>query len=897
MIPQVPTSDEELWRDVYRLAQLLTDSLHRTAGPEISELSEEIRRSAARSPEATRAVLADIDVTTAALLARSLGAYFQLANVAEQVHRARTLSSQRRHDGGPVTRVVRRIREAGLPTEEVAEVVSRLRVRPVFTAHPTEAARRSVLLKLQQIADLLTEPDEHRADERIAALIDLLWQTDDLRVQRPQVQDEARNAMYYLDEMSEGLLARVVTHTVSELASIGVKVDPARPPLRFGTWVGGDRDGNPFVTPEVTEDVLWLQRRHAARDLVPLLDRLAQDLSISERLVPVSAALMASLEQDLADLPDLDPRIARVYGQEPYRVKLSAMRHRIEQAARADADPGGYTERELLADLELVAESLRAHAAAGVAETFVADVQAVVGVLGMTMASLDVREHARRHHDVLAALFGRVDPDLDYRGLTRQQRTELLVAELDSRRPLSPWPVPLAGDELRTFGAFEAIRHGQDSFGPNAIESYIVSMTQGVDDVLAAVVLAREAGLVDVTRGVARVDFAPLLETLAELDAGHELLDELLSVPTYRELVRLRGDVQEVMLGYSDSNKDAGPTASQWAIHTAQRRLRDVALRHGVRLRLFHGRGGSVGRGGGPTYDAILAMPYGVIDGEVKMTEQGEVISDKYLLPELARENLEILVGSVLEAGVLHRTPREMARWLSQWDPVMDRLAEVARAAYRGLVDDPDLPAYFFASTPLEELASLHIGSRPASRPEQGTGLSGLRAIPWVFGWTQSRQIVPGWFGLGSALAAARDAGHGADLHEMVRRWPFFANFISNVEMTLAKADMSVARLYVEGLVPNHLHHVFDTIAEEFERTVSGVLWLTGEPVLLAAQPSLARTLKVRDQNLLPLHQLQVELLGRVRHSRAAGGEVSPDLQRAVSLTINGIATGLRNTG
>jgi len=547
--------------------------------------------------------------------------------------------------------------------------------------------------------------------------------------------------------------------------------------------------------------------------------------------------------------------------------------------------------------LALIADSLTEHAGARVAQTFVGDAQAEVGVIGTTMASLDVREHARRHHDVLATLFDRVDSEIDYSALSADERGELLAAELGSRRPLAPSPLPVEGDEKRTFGAFEAIRESQEVFGDRAIESYIVSMTKGVDDVLAAVVLAREAGLVDLSRGVARVDFAPLLETLTELDEAHVLLDSLLSVPQYREVVRLRGDVQEVMLGYSDSNKDAGPTASQWAIHTAQRRLRDVALAHGVRLRLFHGRGGSVGRGGGPTYDAILAMPYGVVDGELKMTEQGEVISDKYLLPVLARENLEVLLGAVLEAAVLHRTPREMATSLVQWDPIMELMAGESLRSYRALVEDPDLPPYFFASTPLEELASLHMGSRPATRPEQGSGLAGLRAIPWVFGWTQSRQIVPGWFGVGSALKAAREAGHGAELKTMLAQWPFFANFISNVEMTLAKADLEVARLYVQGLVPQHLRHVFTTIADEFEQTVGQVLWLTGEPVLLAAQPALARTLKVRDENLLPLHQLQVELLGRVRQCRKEEREVPADLQRAMSLTINGIATGLRNTG
>lgn len=889
--------DSDLWQDIARLGRLLTESLQRTAGAELTELVDDVRSAANRDPSGLRDRLGKLEVGEAAVLARGLGMSFQLANVAEQVHRARVLAAQRNIDGGPVGRAASRIKAADVPPAELQELVSRLRVRPVFTAHPTEAARRSVLLKLRQIADQLGEPDIAAADDRIGALIDLLWQTDELRVERPQVLDEARNAIYYLDELTRGQLARVLAHTRRELASLGVELDPAQPPLRFGSWVGGDRDGNPYVTPEVTLDVLWLHRRHASYDFVPMLERLAEDLSISQRLVQPSEELRASVADDVAELPGLDPRVVRVYNAEPYRVKLSAIRHRVERSASPRTNDPAWGQQQLIEDIRLIDDSLREHSGTRAAGTYVADVEGVAGALGLTLAALDVREHSSRHHDVLATLFAQAEPDVAYGELDDEARFAVLRAELGSRRPLTAVPPPLHGDESRTFEAFRAIRTAQDTFGPECIESYIVSMTKGPQDVLAAVVLGREAGLVDLARGEARVDFVPLLETLDELDEADTLVEQLLNVPEYREIVRLRGDVQEVMLGYSDSNKDAGPTASQWAIHTAQRRLRDVAARYGIRLRLFHGRGGSVGRGGGPTYDAIMAMPFGVVDGEVKMTEQGEVISDKYLLPELAQENLEVLIGAVLEAGVLHRSPREMAAWLHEWDAVMDMVARASVERYRQLTSDPRLPAYFFASTPLEELASIHMGSRPASRPEQGTGLSGLRAIPWVFGWTQSRQIVPGWFGLGTALAHAREQGHGAALREMVQRWPFFANFVSNVEMTLAKADMGVAQLYVDGLVPAELHVLFDLIRQEYELTVEQVLWVNQSPMLLATQPSLASTLAVRDANLLPLHHLQVELLRRVRQARERGEDVSADLQRAVSLTINGIATGLRNTG
>jgi phosphoenolpyruvate carboxylase len=649
------------------------------------------------------------------------------------------------------------------------------------------------------------------------------------------------------------------------------------------------------VTAQVTRDAMVLQVGHAIRVTIAAMDQLRQMLSVSTKITGATPELSASVAEDLKHIPEFESRFKRLNIEEPYRLKATAIVHRLAMTRDRHAKGAPHIPHrdyndmnELLADLTLMRDSLFAHKGEMIATGLLERTIRTVAAFGLTHATMDIREHSDAHHHLLAQALG----DGAYANRSHDERFEILTGVLQKGTSLNI--KSLDESAQKTFDTFAAIADLIDTFGTQAIETYIVSMTKGADDLVAAAVIAQQAGLVDIAAKKATIGFAPLLETVAELRASGEILEKLLSNPTYRAVVALRGDLQEVMLGYSDSNKDAGIATSQWEIHRAQRKLRDVAMKYGVTLRLFHGRGGSVGRGGGPTYEALIALPWGSVDGQIKMTEQGEVISDKYSLPALARENVELTLAAALEATVLNRAPRQAPQDLAQWNDCMQLISDSSFKQYRSLVEHEDLPAYFYASTPVEQLGNLFLGSRPSRRPDATSGLGSLRAIPWVFGWTQSRQIVPGWFGVGTGLKAAREAGNSEVLATMLKEWHFFNTFISNVEMTLAKTDLGLAKRYVETLVPKELQHFLTIIEDEFALTVSEILLLTKKTSLLGDQPILARTLQVRDAYLSPIHLLQINLLKRVRD---AGGTPESVLNRALLLTINGVAAGLRNTG
>lgn len=916
------SSDEQhaaLRASVRQLTTLLGEAVSRHEGPELLELVERVRTLAREDDDELAALLGSVDDATAVQLARAFTAYFQLVNVTEQLHRWREVTAQ---DEGPlaltVGRVAQALEDGEIDERLVTEVLAGVEYRPVFTAHPTEASRRTVLRLLRKVAETValledpTRPPSQRArdERRLAELVDLVWQTDELRVVRPEPLDEARTAVYYLRSIAEDVVPDLLEELDRQLARVGVELPATARPLRFGTWAGGDRDGNPNVTPEVTLQVLRLQFTSGLAELIGLVEEALTEMTSSTRVVGCSEALEASLQEDAAALPVTWGNIRRLNADEPYRLKLSFVRVRLQRTRdrivhgtphEPGRDYASYD--ELLADLTMVRDSMLAHGDQLTGNGTILRLIRTAVTFGTQLATLDVREHSGKHHAALAGLFDRLgELERPYDDLDRSDRIALLSREMASRRPLVGAGASGLGEATTaSLELMATIRDALDLYGPDTVETYIVSMTHDVDDLFAVVVLAREAGLVDLGSeeepAAARIGFAPLFETVAELELAGPLLEALLRDPSYRRVVAARGDVQEIMLGYSDSSKDAGIAASQWQIHRAQRALRDIAAEHGVTLRLFHGRGGSVGRGGGPTAEAIMAQPNGSLVGPIKITEQGEVLSDKYSLPGLGRWNLEGALAAVVEATLLHRSALLPPDVLEGWNQTMDLVAGAGQDAYRSLVRDDALLPFFVGATPVDALGSMNIGSRPAKRPGGAGGLDDLRAIPWVFGWTQSRIILPGWYGVGSGLAAAREAGRSATLREMYDAWPFFRTFLSNVQMTLAKTDLDIAARYVRTLVPDVDPAIFDAIRAEHARTVAEVLEVTDQTELLEHAPVLRRTLALRDAYLAPLHALQVSLLARARAAGDDLADAGPELERALLLTVNGIAAGLRNTG
>ena len=800
--------------------------------------------------------------------------FFELVNLAEENFRVRLLRARRADAGArkeSIAAAIAELKRRRVPAAEVRRLLDRLAIELVFTAHPTEAKRRTLLTKLAALAEVLrlTPVDAIAASREIEREIVSLWLTDRGRPAPPTVVDEARTGLWYFERTLYRVLPELQADLETALAQHYPGLRAPRGWLRFGSWIGGDRDGNPYVTARVTRTVLGLQRELAVTAMKRSLQRLAWSLTVSALREPASpqvTRLARELGRGVGEWGEIRDR----HAQEPYRQLIYVLRARLSDATHP------LTEAELKRALATIEASLRGSRAAVLADGVLQEVANRAATFGLHAAALDTRQHTAVHARAVAELLGRND----YPDLPEHEKRGLLARAIARRARLQPGPE--ATTALATLAALR-------SASPAALGLYIVSMTADVSDLLEVVWLQTIAGTA--------LPVAPLFETLDDLHRAPVVLDELWCDPTYRRWLRRSGNHQHVMLGYSDSNKDAGYLAANWALHEAQEQIAAVARRHGVRLTLFHGRGGSIARGGGPAAMAVLAQPVGLHDGGIRVTEQGEVLSTRYHDPDIAHRVLEQMSYGVILGAHAARAKRRTGLDPA-WRAAMDAMGAHSTEVYRALVHDPEFLVFWQQATPIDEIGELKLGSRPSYRKEGPRTLADLRAIPWVFSWMQSRYNLPGWFGLGSALEHAAAGEGGLErLRAMYRDWLFFRQLIDNTQLTLGKADLGIARVYA-GLVSDAAlrERIFARIAAEFRRTEKWVLAVAGQEKLLGGEPVLANSIRLRNPYIDPLNYLQVEMLRRLR---AGGLSVAQrrEAKRVIEITVNGIAAGLKNTG
>jgi phosphoenolpyruvate carboxylase len=910
-----PNKDLPLREDIRLLGRILGDTVREQEGGAIFDIVERIRQASIRFHRdgemgARRELEAILDSLTAdqtLVIVRAYSYFSHLANIAEDQHHIRR---NRAHiiagsapRAGTLAAALKRARQAGVDDKTLRSFFNGALMSPVLTAHPTEVRRKSMLTREIEIGDIIDQrrrmegnaPELAESEERLRRAVFTLWRTSMLRQNRLKVLDEVANGLSYYDYTFFSELPRLYGALEDELSGPKSRDNqPLASFLRVGSWIGGDRDGNPFVTAEVLRETMRVQSATAISRHLDELHELGGELSLSATLTPISPAL--------SELADRSTDRSMTRQDEPYRRAIVGIYSRLATTAR-DLDqivalrrptseaPAYASAKELAADLDVIARSLEENGAAILARGRLRRLRRAVDCFGFHLAPLDLRQNSDVHERTVAELFAKAAPGVDYLAMDEKARVALLLGELVSPRPLISPFLAYSEETQGEVAVFKTAAEIRRIYGEDAIRTSIISKAQGVSDMLELALLLKEVGLVSAD-GKSGLHLVPLFETIEDLRNCVGVMDELLAIPEYRRLVDSRGGEQEVMLGYSDSNKDGGFVTSGWELYKAEIGLVEVFKRHRIRIRLFHGRGGSVGRGGGPSYDAILAQPGGAVQGQIRVTEQGEIISSKYSNPEVGRRNLEILAAATLEASLLQE---EVAAPHPAYLSAMEQLSRSAYAAYRGLVYETEgFERYFWSSTVITEIATLNIGSRPASR-KKTTRIEDLRAIPWVFSWAQCRLMLPGWFGFGAAVKefTAGDPAGLNQLQDMHRQWPFFRTLLSNMDMVLAKSSLAIASRYAQ-LVPDVAlrEAIFTRISREWRDSVEALLAIMGHQRLLQANPLLDRSIRNRFPYLDPLNHVQVELL-KLHRSQPANEKVLTGIQ----LTINGISAGLRNSG
>ena len=915
---EVPEKDAPLRYDIRLLGRILGDTVRAQEGERVFELVEQIRRTAVHfHRDADESARQELQTTMSGLptdqairIIRAFGYFSHLANIAEDQHHIRRTRAYAIAKAAPrqgtIAYALERARRSGISRAQLQAFFASALCSAVLTAHPTEVRRKSSIDREMEIARLLDERDRiqftpeelavNRKALRRAVLT--LWQTSILRDARLRVIDEVANSLAYYDHTFLRALPGFYADLEDQLGA----TDPAWRGLdvpsflRMGSWIGGDRDGNPYVTADVSREALTMQSQRALRSHLEELNQLGAELSMDDRLVRVSEALCR--------LADRSPDHAPERRDEPYRRAVSGIYARLSATAvgfggleppypPVGPAPAYETAGELKADLDALHESLAANGSASLARGRLRSLRRAVEVFGFHLASLDLRQNSDVHARVVAELLAAAGSGVDYGRLSEDARVALLIGELGNSRPLVSRHLAYGEETAGELAMLDVAADAHRRYGRAAMPNYVISKADSVSDILEVAVLLKEVGLLDPREGRLEVDIVPLFETIGDLQRCGGIMDDLFALPTYRRLLASRGGTQEVMLGYSDSNKDGGYLTSTWELYKAELILVDTFRRHDVGLRLFHGRGGTVGRGGGPSYEAILAQPPGALQGSIRVTEQGEVIAGKYSNAEVGRRNLETLAAATLEATLLEADrPPPPAEYLA----VMEELSAHAFRAYRDLVYETEgFDRYFRESTVLQEISSLNIGSRPASRSSDPR-IEDLRAIPWVFSWAQCRLMLPGWYGFGAAVEAwsgAHPDDGVATLQAMHDGWPFFRTMLSNMGMVLSKSDIAIASRYAELVIDVKLREsIFARLRREWQASIDAVCAVTRHKTLLEGNPLLARSIRNRFPYIDPLNHVQIELLKRHR-----AGDAGANVVQGIHLSINGIAAGLRNSG
>lgn len=847
--------------------------------------------------------------------------YFQLINIAEEQERVKILRDRERDAESKdqamdetVLDAFQTLAREGVTAQQVQTILNDMTIEPVFTAHPTESKRRTIRQILNKISDSLTElrnpellaSERDKIIESVHGYIVLLWQSDETRDRRPTVMDEVRNTgLYFFENTLFELLPKIYREIEEAVESVYPDAKITVPAfLKYGSWIGGDRDGNPYVTNEITEAALKSQKQLVLERYEKLVYEIYEQLSPALTRADFTSEFLESLQRDLASVQE-DKGLDR-FRMEPYRQKLILMYRRLvatreqnelawnAQQAFAENHTGSpvyATANEFAADLHLIRDSLLANKGQRLVSGKLSTLIRSVELFGFHLATVDVRQHSRRHREAVAELFKRYKISDDYAAHDEDAKVELLGAELENGRPLAA-RLNFSEETNETLSLFRLIKQAQEINGAAAMQTYIISMTENVSNLMEVLILAEDVGL------FGKIDIVPLFETVADLNNAPDVMASLFTNPIYARHLEQRGGRQQIMIGYSDSNKDGGFLQANWMLYTAQRRMAETCDKHNVRMTLFHGRGGSLGRGGGPTNRAILAQPPKSVRGRIRITEQGEVVSSRYSVPEIARRHLQQL----LHAMICSTGSRPTYAKIESWRGVMDRLSTAAYEKYRQLVERDDFLNYYLTASPIDQIDQLNIGSRPARR-RKTEAIDDLRAIPWVFAWIQSRANIPSWFGVGTGIQTWLDLEESGDrdtamegLREMYQQWPFFQTLLSNVHLGMGRADMAISGIYAQ-LAPSE-SKVFDELQKEFELTRDIVLEITGHDQLLDTEPWLQHSIRVRNPYVDPLNYLQVALLEMIRSQAGDDEEESTDeLRRAILLSINGIAAGLQNVG